>query len=212
MIGRSKILRLTIVLILVMALLFFLRGGQLNLSEFTNFMDESNMRIIMLGLMGIVTLEAVGLYVLARRTPEMLTGYTEPQKVFASEQRGRGRPRKPCGLALTGVLSCPLEPDLEMDPAFISKLSAAVADFQHSKLGTQSTSLTDLEAESPAKTEKKTGEQPKEKEKLPGQKDADETDGSKEKEGIGGLVVEMTEVLSRKQEGKKDDKKEKRTP
>jgi hypothetical protein len=191
---RSKVI---VAVLVVLAALFFLNHGQ-----FTDFMDVSTMRLMMLGLIGVVTLQAVGLYVLARRPTTETT--TEPNKVFETEQRGRGRPRKPCSLALTGVLQCPLEPNLELDTAFISRVSVAVADFQHKKLGTVEKKLVDLEEEKVTEPSAKTEENPPEQSK---DKKVEGAPESKREEGIGELVVDMTEV-KRKAEKEKEDKKE----
>jgi len=207
---RSKVIKIVVVLVALTALVFFLQGGQFNRS-FTDFMDVSTMRFMMLGLVGVVALQAVGLYILARRpNADVLTGYVMPNKPFMSEQRGRGRPRKPCNFALMGVLSCPLEPNLELDPDFVAKLSIAVADYQHEKLRTPESpnkKLDDLEAETA----------PKHMLEEPDEKPAEQKEATKKgeapqgesKEGVGELVVEMAEVLSRKTSLKSEKKEDK---
>lgn len=208
---RNKIIEAVAVLIVLAAVLFLFQSGQFNpnnlsLSGLTSLFDETTLRLVTVGLIVIVTMLAIGLLVLARRS-EVRVGYTETRRPFADpddERRGRGRPRKPCNLALTGAMTCPLEPDLEIDPDYIARVSAAVADLQHDKLTSQEKPETAQKNEQPAKTEKPEKTEPEEKPSETEEIGRIKVDGEDKKESVGGLMTDLAEVLVKR---KKDDKK-----
>jgi len=111
--------------IVVICFLAYIVVLQFNV-DYTNlvkFLDEGTLRLIVIMLVSIVAVQSVGFYQLWSRQSRVAIqkdGETE------EESRGRGRPRKPCQLALAGILSCPLFPDLEVDPEYVERMSQAV--------------------------------------------------------------------------------------
>jgi hypothetical protein len=213
--NRNKILQVVAVVIIAVILLLFLQGPAA-FTLFTDFLTFPVIQLVVLVLLVAVGMQAIALYILARR-PEVPALCTTTTMEADSEQRGRGRPRKPCSLALSGVLQCPLEPNLEIDPTFIAKVSIAVAELQHEKLVKPIEDIekdTKVEPAPAAKAEEKpeTKESVKDAAKKVADEEKEKAEGAKEKsekESVGKLLLEMTEVLNKKpsKPEKKDDKK-----
>jgi hypothetical protein len=203
---RGKILQIVGVLIAFLIVLFLVQGRfSFTLSMFADFMDVATMRLLLLGLIAIVTLQAIGLYILAKRG-EIMIGSTPARRIMdtGTEQRGRGRPRKPCVLALTGVMPCPLEPDHEIDPDFVARVSEAVANLQHEKLVTPSMSKEPAEIFTKPVEVTQNVEEPPTATKAEAEPKTEDNEGKENKESIGEVLVGMADVLLRR---KKDEKK-----
>jgi hypothetical protein len=196
-----------IITILVILLVLFVIATQINLIDLSSFnfnlttlLDDGTMRLILIVLVCVGAMQSVGLYLLSKR-PQVSPIQVDPQH---TEQRGRGRPRKPCQLALVGALPCPLEPSLDLDPDFVARVSDAVAHYQHEKLTGKPESESKLiDIEGPSAEQKS--------EVLPpakGQEEKPDTEKDKKKvgeaESVGDLMVD---ILEKKTQKVKDEKK-----
>jgi hypothetical protein len=190
-----------VAVLVVIFVLFGVYAIQTNLIDLRNFnlealLDDGTMRLIIIVLVCVTAMQSVGLYLLSKRPP---VSQIQVDPLVEREQRGRGRPRKPCQLALAGVLLCPLEPSLDLDPDYVARISDAVAHYQHEKLTGKPESKPNLkEPEDMESPEQKVPPATKEQEGKPEDKEKGE------KESVGALMVD---ILDKKTQKEKDEKK-----
>lgn len=94
-------------------------------------LDENFVKFLVVVLVIVVTVQTGAVFWLSSQKTTVTTISTVENE---SEHRGRGRPRQPCDLASCGLIPCPLQPVMEVNPEFIKKISVAVADLQHQTL------------------------------------------------------------------------------
>lgn len=135
---KSKMSKLKYVLIILVVLSVwqsyeFLRrqGGLMGLDIWGYLcviISDALLRVITLILMAVLGMQTIVLCLItkANRNPsETQSSSSEHFSEQSNEPRGRGRPRKPCALATTGLFECPLAPDAFEPPA---KLVQRVAE------------------------------------------------------------------------------------
>jgi len=183
-----------IAVLVVIFVLFCIFAALTNLIDLSSFnlamlLDDGTMRLLIIVLVCVTAMQSVGLYLLSKR-PQVSQIQVDP--LVEREQRGRGRPRKPCQLALAGVLLCPLEPSLDLDPDYVARVSNAVAHYQHEKL-TGKPEESKLKEPEDIEADQKAAKEQEEKPDKDKEKEA-----PKKEESVGDLMVTILEKKTQK--------------
>jgi len=142
------------------------------------FLDEMLLKTLVVVLLAVVVVLAIGICVMPRQKIEtqVITTEASPSN---DEQRGRGRPHKPCALAQLGVMPCPLMLEYVASPEQIERVATKAAQLLLEK------------AIKPAKSEPEVKKLDKKTEKSPEKKGEKTTEDTKEAtEGLGSMLEE----------------------
>ena len=201
-----KVIRVLIVIVCAAVLLTVAYDPQ-NALNATTSLDIGRIRLLLIGVVIVMVLQSILIFALYSKMskPHEITESPEVSNPEENEERGRGRPRDPCPLAKSGVIKCPLVPNLGFSPEFIERVTDSVMDRQQKLIQNARLGPPKIVPE-PSRAQEASPESPKPPtfSKPPPGGASQGTGTSKEQQSeIGTLAVDLAAILVKPKEKEK---------